>query len=154
MTTTNIYIPQPLKRGLVNSAMWLLRILIAMLMVFLGFWFILAAHEGGYLMTDMLVFANHGTGVDTLKVRVLWLSVEMEDGHWTTGWGPWGSFFPPAKTEYVNTHDPISFTDWERGFMELMGSGTTTLISLIALAVLNLRKNVRRFSWYAVPLVL
>jgi len=46
-------------------------------------------------------------------------------------------------------HDLFTFTDWEVGFSTLMGSGITMFTSLIILVVLNLRKNVHHFPWFA-----
>ena len=154
MATTNLLRSKPLYKGFVNFGKRLLQILVAMFMTFLGFWFILATHEGGHILADTIVFARHGASVDALEVRALWETVEMDDGHWTARFGSWGSFFPPAKTEFVHTHDPISLTDWEIGFSNLAGSGMTALISLIALAILNLRQNVRRISWFVVVIAL
>jgi hypothetical protein len=154
MATTDLYRSQPLYKGFVNFGKQLLQILVAIVMAFLGFWFILAAHEGPHILADTIVFVRHGASVDALEVRALWLTVEMDVGHWTARWGSWGSFFPPATTEFVHTRDPLYLTDREIGFSNLAGCGMTALISLIALTVLNLRKNVRRISWSTVTIVL
>jgi hypothetical protein len=151
MTTTHLYLSQPLKGGLVNSGKWLLRILVILLVAYLGFFSYVAVHEwGGHIFADLLVFARHGTYIESLEVRVQWLSIMMGDGRWTAGFGP----FRLGGLTWATPHNPFPLTEWEEGFSNLMGSGITTLISLIALTVLNLRKNVRRFPWFASTFVL
>ena len=42
----------------------------------------------------------------------------------------------------------ITLTDWENGFSILWGSGITTLLSLVFLIAVNLRKNIQCFPWF------
>ena len=42
----------------------------------------------------------------------------------------------------------ITLTDWENGFSLLWGSGITTLLSLVFLITVNLRKNIQHFPWF------
>lgn len=147
MTTTNIKLSSSLNRGFVNAGKLLLRILGILLVVYLAFFCYVAAHEWtGHLLVDALVFARHGTHLDTFEVIVQFLSVRMEAGRWIVGLVP---FRIGGEIVTAIPHDIFTLTDREIGFSNLMGCGITTLISLIALTVLNLRKNIRRFPWFA-----
>jgi hypothetical protein len=70
----------------------------------------------------------------------------MESGDWAVALAP---FRIGAEVVSAIPHDLFTFTDWEVGFSTLMGSGITMFTSLIILVVLNLRKNVRHFPWFA-----
>lgn len=102
-------------------------------------------------MADMLVFANHGTHIEALEVQVLSSTVKLGAGHWTVSSAP---FRFGGVVKYARPHDPFTLTDWETGFSNLFPAVVTALIALTALTVLNVRKNVGHFPWFAVALVL
>jgi hypothetical protein len=147
MNTTNIKLEQ-VNSGYVYTGKILLQVLSILLVVYLAFFFYIAVHEwAGHILADALVFARHGTYLESLKVIVQWLSITMENGHWFVGLEPFrigGITFATA-----HDHDLIPFTKWDNGFTLLWGSGITTLVSLIFLTVLNFRKNIRHFPWFA-----
>lgn len=153
MTITTIQPAPPLKRGFVNTGKVLLQIISILLVAFLAFFCYLATHEGGHLLADALVNANHGTKFDAFKVRVLWLSGELKDGQWTIPvWIP--TFSSLARVDDVKPHDPFTATEREIGFMNLMGFGATTFLALIALISLSLDKKLRYFQWFTVIYIL
>jgi len=102
-------------------------------------------------VADMLVFANHGTHIEALEVQVLSSTVKLGAGHWTVSSAP---FRFGGVVKYARPHDPFTLTDWETGFSNLFPAVVTALIALTALTVLNVRKNVGHFPWFAVALVL
>jgi hypothetical protein len=153
MNITTIQPARPLKRGFVNTRKILLQIIGILLVAFVAFFSYLATHEGGHLLADALVTANHGTKIDAFKVRVLWLSGELKDGRWIGPvWTP--TFSSLARVDGVIPHDSFTATEREIGFMNLMGFGAATLVALIALIGLSLDKKLRYFQWLAVAYVL
>jgi hypothetical protein len=152
MTTTNIHSTQVFNKGLVNTGRMLLRILGILLMAYLAFFCYVAAHElAGHTLGDSLVFASHTTTIAKLEVIVQWLTVKLQDGKWSMGPVP---FRIGGKVVSAIPHDLFTMTDWEIGFSNLSGVAITTLISLIALSVLNLRRNIRHFPWFIVFFIL
>jgi hypothetical protein len=151
-TTTVIHPARSTERGHVNTGKILLRILGILLVAYLAFFCYVAAHEwAGHVLADSLVFARHGTTIARLEVIVQWLTVSLQDGRWSVGLAPFRIGGEVVSAIY---REPFAITDWERGFVDLSGSGMTTLISLIALAVLHMRKNTRRFPWFMVFFIL
>ena len=147
MSATNIKPSSSLHGGSVNAGKLLLWILGILLLVYLAFFCYVAVHEWvGHILADALVFSRHGTYLDTLEVVVQFLSVRMEAGRWTLGWVP---FRIGGEVVTAIPHDIFTLTEWEDGFARLWGSGITTLLSLVFLTVLNLRRNIRRFPWFA-----
>jgi hypothetical protein len=147
MATTNIKLNLS-NKGFVNAGKMLLRILSFLLVFYLAFFCYVAAHElTGHILGDSLVFARHGTTIAKLEVIVQWLEVTLQDGKWSMGLVP---FRVGGKVVSAIPRDLFALTDWERGLGDLSGSAMTTLISLIALAMLNLRRNIRRFPWFMV----
>jgi hypothetical protein len=150
MATNNIKLTR-IDRGLVNVGKILLRVLGILLVAYLAFFCYVAFHEwAGHIFVDMLMYAKHGTYLDSLKVIVQWLSVALDNGHWTVGL----ESFRFGGITFAAPHDLITLTKWENGFPLLWGSGITTLVSLIFLTALNLRRNIRRFPWFAGTFVL
>jgi len=151
MTADIIQFSQSLKKGLAVTGKMLLRILAIILGIYLAFFCYVAVHEWlGHILTDVLVYARHGTYIDALEVRVQWLAIALKDGHWTIALAP----FQFGGVTWASSHDLYPFTDWETGFSNLMGCGITALASLTVLAVLNLRKNIRHSPWFAGAFVL
>jgi hypothetical protein len=125
----------------------LARIALVVLLAYLAFFCYVAAHEWmGHILSDEIVFARHGTTVAKLEVIVQWLDVSLQDGRWSVGLVP---FRIGGKVVSAIPRDPVALAEWEIGFGNLMGTGITALISLVALAVLNLRKDLPRFPWFA-----
>lgn len=153
MTITTIHPARPLKRSLVKTGKILLQIIGILLVAFLAFFCYLATHEGGHLLADALVTANHGTRIDAFKVRVLWISGGLKGGRLTGPvWTP--TFSSLARVDDVIPHDPFTATELEIGFMNLMGFGAATLLALIALLGLSIDKKLRYFQWFTVTYVL
>ena len=151
MATTNIKLNQS-NKGLEKAGKMLLRILSLPLVFYLAFFCYAAAHEwAGHILGDSLVFARHGTTFAKLEVIVQWLEVNLQDGRWSMGLVP---FRIGGKVISAIPHDLFTITDWERGLGDLSGSGMTALISLTALTVLNLRKQLRHFPWFIVFFIL
>jgi len=147
MNAINIRPIQSTKK-LANSGKLLLRIFSLLLVFYLAFFLYVAAHEfAGHILGDSLVFARHGTTLTKFEVIVQWLTVNMQDGKWSMGLVP---FRIGGKVISAIPLDLFTITDWERGLGDLSGSAMTTLISLISLTVLNLRKNIRHFPWFIV----
>ena len=137
-----------MKKTILNVFKMLTKIVLVVLVAYLAFFCYLATHEwAGHLLADALVFARHGTYFDKFVVVVQSLIVRMEAGRWSLGLVP---FRIGAEVDIAIPHDLFTLTDWEIGFSNLMGCGITTLISLITLTVLTIRKNVGRFPWFAV----
>ncbi len=152
MTTTNIHSTRTINNGFVNAGKMLLKILSILLVAYLAFFCYVAAHEwAGHILGDMLVTATHGTYIDTLEVEVQFLTFSLRDGKWSVGLVP---FQIGGSVVSAVPHVLFPMTDWEIGFGNLSGVAITTLISLIALTVLNLRRNVRRFPWFMVFFIL
>jgi hypothetical protein len=152
MQTTNIRYLRSKNRGLVNIGKWTLRILGLLVMAYLAFFCYVAAHElAGHILGDRLDFAWHGTTFEKLEVIVQWLTVKLQDGRWSMGLVP---FRIGGEVVSAIPRDLFTMTDWDRGFGDLSGSAMTTLISLITLTVLNLRKNIRRFPWFMLFFIL
>ncbi len=143
------------KPRLISAGKALLRVMAGLLLVFLGLFFACAVHEwAGHILADALVFANHGTTIRVIDMRVFWLNVKLLDGRWSLQLVKWASFFPPAGISSVIPKDMnFSVTDVEIGMMNLSGCIATALISLISLVVLNLRKKFQFFPWFAVTIV-
>jgi hypothetical protein len=122
-------------------------IALVLLLAYLAFFCYVAAHEWvGHVLSDELVFARHGTTVEKFQVIVQWLDVSLQDGRWSVGLVP---FRIGGKVVSAIPRDPVALAEWEIGFGNFMGSGITALISLVALAVLNLRKDLPHFPWFA-----
>ncbi len=143
------------KPRVISAGKVLLRVVTSILLVFLGLFFICAVHEwAGHIFADALVFANHGTTIRVIDMRVFWLNVKLLDGRWSLQLVKWASFFPPAGISSVIPKDMnFSVTDVEIGIMNLSGCIATALVSLISLVVLNLRKKFQFFPWFAVTIV-
>ena len=125
----------------------LARIFLVVLLAYLAFFCYVAAHEWvGHIAADEFVFSRHGTTLARFDVIVQWLSVSLQDGRWSVGLAP---FRIGGEVVSAIPRDPITLTEWEIGFGNFMGSGITALISLVALAVLNLRKKLAHFPWFA-----
>jgi hypothetical protein len=125
----------------------LARVALVMLLAYLAFFCYVAAHEWmGHIFSDELVFARHGTTVARFEVIVQWLDVSLQDGRWSVRLAP---FRIGGKVVSAIPADPITLSDWEIGFGNYMGTGITALISLVALAVLNLRRDLPHFPWFA-----
>ena len=145
MTTTNIKITQ-WNNELVKAGKVLLGILGILLTAYLAFFCYLAVHEwAGHILADALMFAMHGTTIETLDVVVQSVSVKMESCRWSVGLAP---FRIGAEVITAYPREMITLTDWENGFSILWGSGITTLLSLVFLIAVNLRKNIQRFPWF------
>jgi hypothetical protein len=122
-------------------------IALVLLLAYLAFFCYVAAHEWvGHVLSDELVFARHGTSVAKLEVIVQWFSISLQDGRWSVELVP---FRIGGEVVSAIPRDPVTLAEWEIGFGNLMGSGITALISLIALTALNLRKDIPRFPWFA-----
>jgi hypothetical protein len=151
ITATNLQSRRILNKGFINTSKMLLRILGILLVAYLAFFSYVAIHEWvGHILADTLVYAHHGTYINALDVRVQWLAITMQDGHWKAALGS----FQFGGSTWASSHDPYSLTKWETGFSNLMGSGMTTLVALVALIVLNLRKNKCCFPWFTASFVL
>jgi hypothetical protein len=151
MNTTNIRFTQ-WNKELVKAGKVLLRILGILLAAYLAFFCYLAVHEwAGHILADALMFARHGTTIETLDVVVQFVSVKMEAGRWTVGLAP---FRIGAEVITAYPREMITLTDWENGFSILWGSVITTLLSLVFLAAYNLRRNLRSFPWFAAAFAL
>ena len=147
MTTTNIKMTQ-WNNEFAKAGKVLLRILGILLTAYLAFFCFIAVHEwAGHILADELVNARHGTTLAKLEVIVQWFSVNLQDGRWSVELVP---FRIGGKVVNAIPSDPFMMTDWEFGFGNFMGCGITALISLVILVVLNLRKNLPRFPWFAV----
>jgi hypothetical protein len=147
MTAINIK-PIQSKIGLANAGKVLLRIFSILLLAYLAFFSYVAAHElAGHILGDSLVFAWHGTIFTKIDVIVQWLNINLQDGRWSLELAP---FRIGGEVVSVIPRNLFTFTDWDRGFGDLSGSAMTTLISLIALTVLNLRRSIRHFPWFIV----
>jgi len=126
----------------------LAKIALVVLLAYLVFFCYVAAHEWlGHILADEIVIARHGTTIGKLEVIVQWLSVSLQDGRWSVGLVP---FRIGGKVLFAIPANPITLTDGDLGFGNFMGTGITALISLVTLAVLNLRKDLPRFPWFAV----
>ncbi len=137
-----------LKGSIPNVGNILLQAIKILLVIYLAFFSFIAVHEwAGHILADELVDTRHGTTLARLEVIVQWFSVNLQDGRWSVGLVP---FRIGGKVVSAVPGDLFTMTDWELGFGDFMGSGITALISLVTLAVLNLRKNLRRFPWFAV----
>jgi hypothetical protein len=122
-------------------------IALVLLLAYLAFFCYVAAHEWvGHVLSDELVFARHGTTLARFEVIVQWFSVSLQDGRWSVELVP---FRIGGEIIIAIPRDPVTLAEWEIGFGNLMGSGFTALISLIALTALNLRKDIPRFPWFA-----
>jgi hypothetical protein len=151
IAATNLQSPRILNIGFINTSKMLLRILGILLVAYLAFFSYVAVHEWvGHILGDMLVYARHGTYLNALDVRVQWLTINLQDGHWKAALG---SFQFGGRT-WASSHDLYSLTKWETGFSNLMGSGMTTLVALVSLIVLNLRENKCCFPWFTASFVL
>ena len=123
------------------------KIVLVVLVAYLAFFCYVAAHEwAGHILADELIFARHGTTLARFEVIVQWLSVSLQDGRMNIELVP---FRIGGEVVSAIPRDHITLAEWEIGFGNFMGSGITALISLIALAVLNLRKDRVRFPWLA-----
>jgi hypothetical protein len=135
-----------IKVGFLDVGKILARILSILLMVYLAFFIYLAVHEWmGHILCDAFVFARHETTIETLDVVVQFVNVKMEAGRWSVGLAP---FRIGAEVITAYPSEMITLSDWEDGFSLLWGSGITTLLSLVFLLALNLRKNMQRFPWF------
>jgi len=124
----------------------LARVISVLLMIYLAFFIYLAVHEwAGHIPADALMFARHGTTIETLDVVVQSVSVKMDSGRWSVGLAP---FRIGAEVITAYPREMITLTDWENGFSLLWGSGITTLLSLVFLITVNLRKNIQHFPWF------
>ena len=147
MVTSRSEYMRSIKGGFLNVGKILLQVLKIPLIIYLAFFCYVAVHEwAGHILMDALVFASHGTHFEKLDVIVQWINVTMEGDRWSLGVAP---FRIGGEVVYAIPHDIFAITDWEVGLSNLMGSGITMLTSLIILVVLNLRKNVRHFPWFA-----
>ena len=79
------------------------------------------------------------------EVIIQWLEVNLQDGRLSMELVP---FRIGGKVVSAIPRDHVTLAEWEIGFGNLMGSGIPTLISLIALTALNLRKDLPRFPWF------
>jgi hypothetical protein len=151
MTPTNIKITQS-NNELVKAGKVLLRILGILLTAYLAFFSYVAVHEwAGHILADELVNTRHGTTLARIEVIVQWFSVNLQDGRWSMELAP---FRIGGEVVSAVSGDPFTMTDWELGFGDFMGSGITALVSLVTLVVLNLRKDLWRFPWFAVFFIL
>ena len=146
MVTSRTEYMQSIKGGFLNIGKILLQVLKIVLIIYVAFFCFLAVHEwAGHILADALMFARHGTTIETLDVVVQFVSVKMEAGRWTVGLAP---FRIGAEVITAYPREMITLTDWENGFSILWGSGITTLLSLVFLIAVNLRKNIQRFPWF------
>jgi len=136
-----------MKRNVTKTLEILVKVALVVLLAYLAFFCFVAAHEwAGHILADELVNARHGTTLTRLEVIVQWFSVSLQDGRWSVELVP---FRIGGKVLSAIYRDPITLTDWEIGFGNIMGSGITALVSLVALTALNLRKDLPRFPWFA-----
>lgn len=108
----------------------------------------LVVHEGGHAVTA------RAFGADITRVQLFWLQfVDDPQTGWGVRWETWelgGDYFGSVRwTE----GDPPP-TTWQRGLSKLMGSGSSTLLGLSALAFLLWRPRPSRFPWLTVFIVL
>lgn len=151
MTTTS-FKSAHLNDVLANTGKVFLKILGILLLAYLAFFAYVAVHEwAGHVLADTLVFAMHGTYFEKLNVIIQWLNITMSVCRWTVGFAP---FRIGGEVVSAIPHDLFQFTDWEVGFSALMGSGTTMLLSLTVLTVLNFYKDVQHFPWFAIAYAL
>jgi hypothetical protein len=146
MTSTN---PKSVQSNgsLVKAGKVLLWSLSILLLAYLAFFCYVAAHEwAGHILADELVDVRHGTTLTRIEVIVQWLSINLEDTRWSVALVP---FRIGGKVVSAVPGHPFTMTEWEIGFGNIMGSGITALISLVTLVVLNLRKDLPRFPWFA-----
>jgi hypothetical protein len=126
------------------------KIVVPIIMALLASTIMLVSHEGGHALVGNML------GVATDKVQFFWLNIERDaSGQWNPP--TWESWMLGANTfgsVTYNENDYNSTTEREQGWIDLMGSGTTTVLSLIALASLYFRKDAPRFSWFTFFLVL
>jgi len=147
MASNNIQVSRSMKRALVNAGKIVLHILGILLVAYLAFFSLVVVHEWvGHILADEYVFARHGTTLARFEVIVQCFSVSLQDGRWSVELVP---FRIGGKVVSAIYRDPITLTDWEIGFGNIMGSGITALVSLVALTALNLRKDLPRFPWFA-----
>jgi hypothetical protein len=152
MVTSPTEYMRSIKGGFLNVGKILLQLLKILLIIYLAFFIFLAVHEWmGHILCDALMFARHGTTIETLDVVVQFVSVKMEAGRWTVGLAP---FRIGAEVITAYPKEMITLTDWENGFSILWGSGITTLLSLVFLTAYNLRRNLRSFPWFAAAFAL
>lgn len=148
MVTSHTEYIRSIKGGVLNVGKILVRVISILLMIYLAFFCYLAVHEwAGHILADSLMFARHGTTIETLDVVVQFVNVKMESDRWTVGLAP---FRIGAKVITAYPREMITLTDWENGFSLLWGSGITTLLSLVILTGYNLLRNLRSFPWFAV----
>jgi hypothetical protein len=141
-----------MKKNISKILTILAKIALVLIVAYLAFFCYVAVHEwAGHILVDALIFARHGTTIDMFEVVVQFLSVRMDAGHWSVGLVP---FRIGGEVISAIPHDTFSLTDWEDGFARMWGSGITTLVSLVFLTVLNLRRNIRHFPWFAITFVL
>lgn len=141
-----------IKGVFLNVGKILLQVIKTLLTIYLAFFSYLAIHEWvGHILADAIMFARHGTTIETLDVVVQFVNVKMETGRWTVGLAP---FRIGAKVITAYPREMTTLTDWEDGFSRLWGSGITTLLSLVFLAGYNLRSNLRSFPWFAAAFAL
>lgn len=152
MVTSRTEYMQSVKGVLLKVGKILLQVLKILLIIYLAFFSFLAVHEWmGHILADELMFARHGTTIETLDVVVQFVSVKMEAGRWTVGLAP---FRIGAEVITAYPREMIPLTDWENGFTILWGSVITTLLSLVFLTAYNLRRNLRSFPWFAAAFAL
>jgi len=148
MVTSRTEYLRSIKGGFLNVGKILARVISVLLTIYLAFFCYVAVHEWmGHILADELVVARHGTTLARIEVIVQWFSVNLQDGRWSVELVP---FRIGGKVVSAVPGDPFTMTDWEIGFGNFMGSGITALISLVILVILNLRKNLPRFPWFAV----
>ena len=148
MVTSRTEYMQSIKGVLLKVGKILLQVLKILLIIYLAFFSFLAVHEWmGHILADELVDTRHGTTLARIEVIVHWFSVNLQDGRWSVELVP---FRIGGKVVSAVPGDPFTMTDWELGFGNFMGSGITALVSLVTLVVLNLRKDLWRFPWFAV----
>ena len=146
MTTSRTENLSSIKGGFLNVGKILLQVIKTLLIIYLAFFCYLAIHEWvGHFLADAIIFARHGTTIETLDVVVQFVSVKMETGRWTVGLAP---FRIGAEVITAYPREMITLTDRENGFSILWGSGISTLLSLVFLIAVNLRKNIQRFPWF------
>lgn len=123
------------------------KITLVIFLAYLALFCLVVVHEFiGHIAADALVFARHGSNLARSEVIVQFLSITQQGVSWSLGLAP---FRIGGKVVYAVPSDPITLTNWDIGFGNFMGSGITILFSLIALSVLNLRKDLPHFPWFA-----
>lgn len=152
MVTSRTEYMQSIKGGFLNIGKILLQVLKIVLIIYVAFFCFLAVHEwAGHILADALMFARHGTTIETLDVVIQFVSVKMEAGRWTVGLAP---FRIGGEVITAYPREMTTLTDWEDGLSRLWGSGITTLLSLVFLAGYNMRGNLRSFPWFAAAFAL